>query len=205
MTIKSFELLERINEFKSVMDNCVCTDSNNKTLNTEQGINKLIEQLNYNKTQGNAVYLIGNGGSAAIASHALTDFLNVCRLRAFTLHDNSLITCMANDFGFENAFANIVNTVLRPGDILIAISSSGNSLNIRNAAQMATEKGGIVITLSGFIHSNPLRKLGDLNFWLNASDYGIVEIGHQFILHNIADRMGHALHKVDAGVAEISN
>lgn len=196
MPINSLGLIARGDEFNAVISKSICTDSNGKEQALEQSINQMIQQLTANRDQGNAVYLVGNGGSAGVASHSLTDFLNVCRLRAFTLHDSSLITCMANDFGYENAFARIINTVMRPSDILIAISSSGKSANICNAANTAAEKGGIVITLSGFNAENPLRKLGDLNFWLDSCDYGMVEIGHQFILHNVADRIGHETKKI---------
>jgi D-sedoheptulose 7-phosphate isomerase len=65
------------------------------------------------------------GGSAAVASHSVTDFVNVAGLRAMTLHESSLITCMANDYGYENAFARILSTLARPKDMLIGISSSG--------------------------------------------------------------------------------
>ena len=97
---------------------------------------------------------------------------------------------MANDYGYENAFARLVKQMAKPGDALVAISSSGRSLNIRNAAVEATASGCTVITLSGFAADNPLRALGDINVWLGSSDYGFVEIGHQFVLHNVADRFG---------------
>lgn len=145
----------------------------------------------------NSVYVIGNGGSAGVASHAVIDFVNVAKLRAFTLHESALLTCMANDYGYENAFAKILAQMAKPGDVLIAISSSGNSKNIRNAAVQMTGNGGAVITLSGFVGSNPLRALGDINIWLDSCDYGFVEIGHQFILHNMSDRFG-AGHEAEA-------
>ena len=187
---KNLGIVARGNEFNSVIANGVCTDTHEIICSIEQSVIELIERFMHAREEGHAVYLIGNGGSAGVASHVLTDFLNVCRLRAFTLHDSSLITCLANDFGYENAFARVINTVMRPKDILIAISSSGKSLNICNAAKMAKDKGGLVVTLSGFHQDNPLRKLGDFNFWLDSCDYGLVEIGHLFILHNIADRIG---------------
>jgi D-sedoheptulose 7-phosphate isomerase len=74
-------------------------------------------------------------------------------------------------------------------DALIAISSSGQSANIRNAAAEMRRLGGKVVTLSGFKGDNPLRALGDFNIWLDSTDYGMVEIGHQFVLHNLADRI----------------
>src|SRR5438034_1096139 len=118
MSIKNFGLIARSNQFNSVIANSICTNTHGETQDLEHSINKTIEQLTLNRNQGNALYLVGNGGSAAIASHAITDFLNVCRLRAFVLHESSLITCMSNDFGYENAFARIVNTVFHPGDVL---------------------------------------------------------------------------------------
>lgn len=195
MQNNAYGLSVRSNEFNSILEKSVCTNGSGQSYHLEQSLNKFMEQLKYNRDNGRSVYIIGNGGSAAVASHAITDFTNVCRLRAFTLHESSLITCMSNDFGYENAYACLVKTVTCPGDILIGISSSGNSLNICNAAKMATEMGGIVITLSGFNQDNPLRKLGDLNFWLDSCDYGYVEIGHLFMLHNISDRIGAEMKK----------
>lgn len=180
----------RAAQFQALLANCVFTDAAGQALAIEAGIQRAMQYLRAIRTQGNHVYLIGNGGSASIASHSLTDFMNVAKLRAHTLHDSSVLTCMTNDYGYENAFARMLAQVVSKGDALIAISSSGKSPNIRNAAQEVKQRGGIVITLSGFDHANPLRSLGDLNIWLDSHDYGFVEIGHQFVLHNIADRFG---------------
>ena len=79
--------------------------------------------------------------------------------------------------------------MVKPKDVVIVISSSGQSMNIRNAAQQALQSSALVVTLSGFGSDNPLRLMGELNFWLDSDDYGMVEIGHQFILHNISDRL----------------
>src|SRR3990167_2427727 len=196
MSNKDLALAARSHEFSEIIHNSVCTDASGKVQELEKSIKQFIKQLIYNHERGNSVYLIGNGGSAGIVSYTVTDFVNVCRLRAFSLHDSSLMTCMANDFGYENAFARVLNTILRPKDILIAISSSGKSANICNAAQTVTQKNGIVVTFSGFHENNPLRKLGHINFWLNSNDYGLVEIGHQFILHNVADRFNYEYQRI---------
>jgi D-sedoheptulose 7-phosphate isomerase len=63
-------------------------------------------------------------------------------------------------------------------------------MNIRNAVTQMKSSGGTVITLTGFKPDNPLRQMGDLNIWLDSHDYGFVEIGHQFVLHNMSDRFG---------------
>lgn len=195
MTEKNYELLARNNEFASVIKNTVYTTINGEIHHLEGGFTKLVELLTVNRDKGGAVYLVGNGGSAAVASHTITDFANVCKLRAFTLHDSALITCMSNDFGYDQAFKRLISTFFKKNDILIAISSSGKSANICNAAKMAKSLDATVITFSGFSPDNPLRKLGHLNFWLDSSDYGMVEVGHLFLLHNIADRIGYELTK----------
>ena len=183
-------LTGRAEEFKSVLNASKFTDTAGASAALEDGLLRAVQILRTARDRGNSVYLVGNGGSAGVASHATTDFVNVVRLRAQTVHDSSLLTCMANDYGYENAFARILSTLARPDDVLIAISSSGKSPNICNAVTKVRELGGTVITLSGFAPDNPLRALGDLNVWLDSRDYGMVEIGHQFILHNIADRFG---------------
>ncbi|WP_083897173.1 SIS domain-containing protein [Azospirillum sp. B506] len=141
------------------------------------------------RSSGNAIYIVGNGGSASIASHIANDFVNGAQLRAITLHDSSVLTCMANDYGYENGYARQVKVMGRPGDVLLAISSSGNSKNIHNSVYAARDAGIAVFTLSGFSDDNPLRGMGDLNIWVQSCDYGMVEIAHLFILHNWADRL----------------
>lgn len=184
--MKDLSLLARAENFANIIRSTDATPSTS----TEAATDRLISLLIEGREQGRALYIIGNGGSAAVASHALTDFINVCRLRAFTLHESSLMTCMANDYGYEHAFRRVVTNCMRPDDILICISSSGKSANIINAAKAAKEAGGFVVTFTGFSADNPLRKTGDMNFWLNSNDYGFVEVGHLFLLHNVSDRIG---------------
>jgi D-sedoheptulose 7-phosphate isomerase len=195
MTVKNLNLDARGNEFNNIMDNSVCTNQNGEVENTEESLSHIVKLFNNNKEEGGAIYIVGNGGSAAVASHALTDFINACHLRAYTLHESSLITCMANDFGYVDSFKLILKSVFKKGDILIAISSSGSSPNIHNAVETAKAMGGIVITLSGFKPDNKLRTMGYLNLWLDSSDYGLVEIGHLFVLHNLADRIAVSVNK----------
>ncbi|MES2218881.1 MAG: SIS domain-containing protein [Pseudomonadota bacterium] len=195
MTVKNLAVQSRTNEFSTIIDNTICTNVNGENENCDEAIMHLTKLMNDNKTNGKAIYIVGNGGSAAVASHALTDFVNACHLRAFTINEPSLITCMANDFGYESSYQRILKSVFRPEDILIAISSSGQSPNIHHAVDTAKALGGTVITLSGFTKENKLRKMGYLNFWLDSHDYGLVEIGHLFLLHNIADRIAMGVNK----------
>lgn len=181
-------LLSRVQALSDVIAHSELSDGQGNVIDLETGIGALCQKLASVRACKRNVYIIGNGGSAGVAAHAVTDFFNVAQLRASTLHESSLLTCMANDFGYENAFARMLGQMLDPSDVLITISSSGNSMNIRNAASVGKAKGAHVVTLTGFAPDNPLRAMGDTNFWLDSRDYGFVEIGHQFVLHNLADR-----------------
>lgn len=133
------------------------------------------------------VFFVGNGGSNAISSHMVEDYAKIGRFQAFTFSDSALITCFSNDYGYENAIKEWLELYFEEGDLLIAISSSGNSANILNAAAKAKEKGGDVLTLSGFKSDNKLRNIGDVNFYLEVENYGIIESFHQIILHVMLD------------------
>lgn len=187
---KDMQLVSRTQQFAALLASCEITGKDGASSGIEPGMNAALQMLAKVRGNGGSVYVIGNGGSAAVASHAVIDLVNVAKLRAFTLHEPSVLTCIVNDYGYENAYSRLLAHMARPGDVLIAISSSGRSANIRNAATQVAGNGGSVITLSGFLHDNPLRSLGDVNIWLDASDYGLVEVGHQFILHNLSDRFG---------------
>lgn len=185
----NLSLISRIDSLKNIINQSEFRNSDGVLLNIEDCINSLTLKFSELKSAMRNLYIVGNGGSAAIASHAVTDFFNVGGLKAFTLHDGPLLTCMTNDYGYEFAYARQLNQILSPDDVVVLISSSGNSMNIVNAALASREKGAFLITLSGFSYDNKLRGVGDVNIWLNSSDYGFVEIGHQFILHNLADRL----------------
>ncbi|EKD71468.1 MAG: phosphoheptose isomerase [uncultured bacterium] len=183
-------LNNRVNTFAEIVSNSICTNLSNTPIELESAVIQVMNGLRELRKHHHTLFIVGNGGSAAVASHALVDFVNVAKIRAQVLHESSLVTCMANDYGYENAYSRVLSTFIKPEDMLIAISSSGKSLNICNAVNAAKEKNAKVITLTGFNETNPLRQLGDINFWLNSTDYGFVEVGHQFILHNLSDRLG---------------
>jgi D-sedoheptulose 7-phosphate isomerase len=119
----------------------------------------------------------------------MEDYGKMGRFKTFSFSDAALITCYANDYGYEQAMAEYLKLHFEPGDMLIAISSSGNSKNITNAVQVAKDQGGKVITLSGFKPDNRLKQMGDLNFFLESNSYGIVECYHQVILHIVLDML----------------
>ncbi len=141
------------------------------------------------KSQGNKVIFIGNGGSAAIASHMAADYQKSGRVPAMCLTEASAITSLSNDLSYEKVFTEQIHFHGNPGDILFAISSSGQSQNIVHAAILAAAKHMTVITLSGFKEKNPLRAIGEVNFYVPCSSYRVVENVHLAICHQILEYM----------------
>lgn len=131
------------------------------------------------QARGRKVLLAGNGASAAIASHVAVDLTKTAGIRAMTFNEADLITCFANDYGYEHWIAKAIECYGDAGDVAVLISSSGASPNVVNAATQARAAGLGVVTLSGFNPANPLRALGDLNLWVNSRAYNVVETTHQ--------------------------
>jgi len=175
--------LSRIEELQACIESCCYTDSFGE-ITADEALKRAQESLYSGYT-----YVIGNGGSAGIASHFSTDLLKTLKLPAATFSDSNILTCFANDYGYEKVFSSPLEVMLNEGDLLVAISSSGRSINILNGCRAAKEMGAQVITLSGFSPDNPLRQMGDLNFWINAEDYGLIETAHFFLLHTIIDSL----------------
>ena len=185
----NFKLMEEVRQFQAIVEKAEFSDHEGNSLDCEKGIQKNLGMLGNLKDRGGNLFLVGNGGSAGVVSHILTDFINVNKLNARTLHESSLLSCMSNDYGYENSFSEPLSTLAREKDLLIAVSSSGRSPNIHNAVKSIKKAGGEAITLSGFGEDNPLRSMGDLNIWLDSTSYGLVEIGHLFYLHYLSGQL----------------
>lgn len=140
--------------------------------------------------RGNKIIIAGNGGSSAIASHFSVDLTKNAGIRAINFNEADLITCFANDFGYEFWVLEAINAYVDDGDIVILISSSGKSMNIVNAANFCVEKKYQLITFSGMEMENPLIKVnqGGINFWVNSKAYNHIENVHQIQLLSIVDR-----------------
>lgn len=138
-------------------------------------------------TGGGKLMFIGNGGSASIASHMAVDFTKNGGMRAWAFNDPAILTCLANDLGYENVFSFQIERHADAGDLLFAISSSGRSPNILNGVTAARHRGSKVVTMSGFADDNPLRSCGDLNFYVPSAEYGYVELLHCSLCHCILD------------------
>ena len=167
----------------------VSTGSNGGTLPFGEAMQAAESLLLEAKTQGKKVLVIGNGGSAAIASHMQTDLCHSLGIRGLVFNEPPLLTALANDNGYENAFQRLVDLWADPDDVLVAISSSGRSANILNACAAARVRGTSLITFSGFGADNPLRTHGDLNFYVANANYGPVESAHAVLAHHLTDRV----------------
>jgi len=170
------------------MEQIVC-DKKRQVYKYEEMLSMLCEEFTVAKQKRNTLYFIGNGGSAGIAVHMTADFLKNGRNKTHGMFDVSTITCLGNDFGYEYIFSEQIKMVAEKNDILVAISSSGNSLNIIQAVQEARKKECRVITFSGFKEENKLRQLGDYNVYVPSLEYGIVESIHNMILQHIVDEI----------------
>ena len=137
--------------------------------------------------KGNKVLIAGNGGSAAMASHVSVDLTKQAGIRTVNFNEADLITCFANDYGYENWVKKAIEFYGDKGDVAILISSSGSSPNMINAALQAKNMRIPVITMTGFEQDNPLRQFGELNFWVDSRAYNVIENIHQIWLLMVCD------------------
>ena len=148
---------------------------------------KVKDLLLLTKKDDAKIMIFGNGGSAAISSHVSIDLTKNAKIRTLNFNEADLITCFSNDFGYEKWVEKAVEYYHQKKDILILISSSGESQNMLNAANFAKNKSIKVITFTGHEKDNSLSKIGDVNFWINSKAYNFIENTHQIWLLTICD------------------
>jgi D-sedoheptulose 7-phosphate isomerase len=160
---------------------------------------ELGETLYRTYRNGQQVFTLGNGGSASTASHMAADLgkntsgPNMRRFRILSLNDNqALLTALANDLGYENVFSEQLKNLIRPGDLLVAISASGNSPNVLNAIRYAQEQCAEAVGILGF-KGGKAAELVDLSIIVPCDHYGVVEDIHLIINHILVDYFGHRL------------
>ncbi|WP_419786632.1 SIS domain-containing protein [Pseudodesulfovibrio sp.] len=133
------------------------------------------------------VYFVGNGASASMASHFSADLAKMGQVPTEVFTDCALITATGNDMGYDQCFAYPLRQRMVEKEVLIAISSSGNSPNAVEAVKLARSLGGRAVTVTAMSPDNTMRGLGDLNFHLPADAYGMAESGHAVLLHHLID------------------
>ena len=168
-----------INEQKRLLD------FDQSTIAKLSKVKKYLQAVKKNKKK---VMIFGNGGSAAIANHFTVDLTKNSKIRCVNFNESSLLTCFSNDFGYENWVKKTLEFHADPKDLIIFISSSGESKNMINACKFSLKKKYFpIVTLTGFKKNNSLNKLGHVNFWVNSKKYNHVENIHQFLLLSLTD------------------
>ena len=163
------------------------TDNRGVLLPLDEGAKRAVNLILSVRAESGKVMLIGNGGSAAIASHMHNDLCKAANVRALVFSEPPLLTALSNDDGYGSVFERPVELWAMPGDVLLAISSSGRSENILRAVRKSTERRCEVITLSGFDADNPLRRMCVINFYVPSRVYGHVEVVHSALAHYLTD------------------
>ena len=158
-------------------------------------------------SNGSMVYSCGNGGSAAIANHLVCDHCKLVRTdtdltpRIVSLSTTvEMITAIGNDISYDEIFSYQLDALAVPDDVLITISSSGDSENIVRAAQLAKKKGMPVISMTGFSGGRS-AEIADANLHVTADNYGVIEDVHQSLMHILAQYVRH-LHMDAATIRE---
>tara|TARA_B100001964_G_scaffold28224_1_gene28572 strand:+ start:1140 stop:1715 length:576 start_codon:yes stop_codon:yes gene_type:complete len=167
-------------DFKNLVDS-----NNNEIIKKLINLKKILINARKNKKK---IIIFGNGGSASIASHFSVDLTKNAKIRCVNCNEADLITCFSNDYGYEHWIEMAINYFGDKNDVLIVISSSGKSKNIINACTAAKKKKfSKIITLTGHSIKNPIKKLGNINLWVNSKAYNKIENIHQFWLLSLVD------------------
>ena len=153
-------------------------------------LNKITEDtknnLGYFINNHSEIIIIGNGGSNSIASHISQDYTKVLNKKSYSFSDPSRLTCYINDYGRDNAYAEFLDDFAGKDTLVILISSSGNSMNIVNAAKYCENSNITYLVLTGFNKNNKLNNMNaSFKYHVDSIDYGIVECVHQILLHSI--------------------
>jgi len=141
---------------------------------------------------GKRIFIIGNGGSCAIAEHISTDLNKRCNVKALTLSNNSLLTALTNDYGQENALVEWMKiNHFDKTDFLVAISSSGKSPNVLNAINHATDCLGYVLAIFGMDGESPFtdNRYEDNYIHIDSFNYGVIELTTEIILHSMIEEL----------------
>jgi D-sedoheptulose 7-phosphate isomerase len=164
-----------------------CRNAEGQETDPEDGLQQWRKLALDLRAHRGTVYLVGNGASASMASHMAADLAKNAQLHTQVFSDLSLITAISNDMGYEHVFSEPLSRRAQAGDMLVAISSSGESRNVLAAVDVANKHGMFVITLSAMKEDNSLRKAGRLNFYVPAPTFGYAESCHAAILHHWMD------------------
>ncbi|MDA1354537.1 MAG: SIS domain-containing protein [bacterium] len=142
-------------------------------------IDAFVALLQETQAKGGKVIFAGNGGSAAMASHTSVDLTKNAGIRSINFNEADLITCFANDYGYERWMEKALEFYADADkDAVVLISSSGKSPNVVAAGKYCNAQNMPLVTFTGFDETNPLKQLGQLNFFVKSKGYNVVEMVH---------------------------
>lgn len=170
-------------DIKEALEKTIATDSNGIVLETDTALEQWIDVCEKKRKERGMFFFCGNGASATMAEHMSHDCFQNADFLTQTCSETSHLTAISNDVSYEDVFAYRIGKMLKETDMLVTISSSGNSPNVIKAIKTAKEVGAFVVTVSGKKKDNNSRKLGDLNFYVPLETYGMVESAHAVLLH----------------------
>lgn len=168
---------------KKGLDTLIATDAEGNVLDCDKAMERWVDECETRKEKEGIFFFCGNGASATMAEHLSHDCFQNADFLTETCSETSHITAISNDVSYEDVFAYRINKMLKEKDMLITISSSGNSPNVIKAIETAHKKGVFVVTISGKGADNRSRQMGDLNFYVPLDTYGLVESAHAVLLH----------------------
>ena len=170
-------------DIKEGLSNLIATDSAGNVLDADEALEKWVDICEEKRKQRGVFFFCGNGASATMAEHMSHDCFQNADFLTQTCSETSHLTAISNDISYEDVFSYRISKMLKESDMLVTISSSGNSPNVIKAIKTAKELGAFVVTVSGKKADNKSRQLGDLNFYVPLETYGMVESAHAVLLH----------------------
>jgi D-sedoheptulose 7-phosphate isomerase len=177
-----------LQKLSDLMMTTAATDRSGALLSLDEAADQAVEKILSVGKNSRKIMLVGNGGSSSVVSHVQNDLCKAVGVRAIVFTEQPLLTALGNDLGYGSVYQWPTDLWAEAGDLMIAVSSSGNSENILRAAYSSLEKGCDLITFSGFETDNSLRSLGALNFHVGSHVYGFVETAHAALTHFLTDR-----------------
>lgn len=178
-----------VTHLRKSLDSLSVKDASQRKIDADMAFSIWKQKTLKIRQQHNRIYLIGNGASASMASHIAADLAKNAGLQTEVFTDLSLVTAIANDCGYTQVFTEALRWKMRPDDMLVAISSSGESPNVLSSVKFAASLGGYVVTISAMNPNNSLHFCGHLNFHVPSMTYGSAETCHAAILHHWVDYM----------------
>lgn len=185
---KNTYYINYVNDISVALMNATVTDKQGKILDMDEALERWADKAEEIRSKKKGLlFFCGNGASATMAEHMSHDWFQNAKINTYTVSETAHLTAISNDLSYEDVFSYRIERICSDKDMLITVSSSGNSPNVIKAITTAQKKGSYIITISGKSRDNLSRQSGDLNFYIPLETYGMVESAHAVLLHAALD------------------